>query len=79
MTEIGTDWRVVDGVVTAWYDASSLTQGAALAGRVMELSAGVPVDLRAIDPRRLGPELVVRQRHRIVVELAYRRTSRRRA
>ena len=33
MTEIGTDWRVVGGVTTAWFDAPSLIEGAALAGR----------------------------------------------
>ncbi len=47
MTEIGTDWRVVDGVATAWFDAPSLIEGAALAGRVLELSAEIVVDLRA--------------------------------
>src|SRR3954468_7813747 len=47
MTEIGTDWRVVDGVATAWFDAHSLIEGAALAGRLVELSADIAVDLRA--------------------------------
>ena len=47
MTEIGTDWRVVDGVTTAWFDAPSLIEGAALAGRIVELSAEIVVDLRA--------------------------------
>src|SRR5215831_12398328 len=47
MTEIGTDWRVVDGVATAWFDAPSLIEGAALAGRIVELSAEIVVDLRA--------------------------------
>src|SRR5689334_12424138 len=47
MTEIGTDWRLVDGVATAWFDAPSLTEGASLAGRVVELSAEIAVDLRA--------------------------------
>ena len=47
MTEIGTDWRVVDGVATAWFDAPSLIEGAALAGRIVELSAEILVDLRA--------------------------------
>jgi len=47
MTGIGTDWRVVDGVATAWFDAPSLTEGAALAGRIVELSAEIVVDLRA--------------------------------
>src|SRR4051794_41933022 len=46
MTEIGTDWRVVDGVATAWFDAPSLIEGAALAGRIVELSAEIVVDLR---------------------------------
>lgn len=47
MTDIGTDWRVVDGVATAWFDAPSLIEGAALAGRIVELSAETVVDLRA--------------------------------
>jgi hypothetical protein len=46
MAAIGTDWRVVDGVATAWFDATSLTEGAALAGRAVELSAESAVDLR---------------------------------
>src|SRR4029078_9666844 len=51
MTEIGTDWRVVDGVATAWFDAPSLIEGAALAGRIAELSAEIVVDLRATGTR----------------------------
>jgi hypothetical protein len=51
MAEIGTDWRVVDGVATAWFDAPSLTEGAALAGRIVELSAEIVVDLRATGMR----------------------------
>src|SRR5262245_46869066 len=51
MTEIGTDWRVVDGVATAWFDAPSLIQGAALAGRIVELSAEIVIDLRATGVR----------------------------
>jgi hypothetical protein len=47
MTEIGTDWRVVDGVPTAWFDAPSLTAGATLAGRIVELSAEIVIDLRS--------------------------------
>src|SRR5262245_29335520 len=47
MTEIGTDWRVVDGVATAWFDAPSLMEGAGLAGRIVERSAEIMVDLRA--------------------------------
>src|SRR5262249_19416284 len=51
MTEIGTDWRLVDGVATAWFDAPSLMEGAALAGRILELSAEIAVDLRATGMR----------------------------
>jgi hypothetical protein len=51
MTEIGTDWRVVDGVATAWFDAPSLIEGAVLAGRIVELSAEIVVDLRATGMR----------------------------
>ncbi len=51
MTAIGTDWRVVDGVATAWFDAPSLVEGAALAGRIVELSAEIVVDLRATGMR----------------------------
>lgn len=51
MTEAGADWRVVDGAVAAWFDAPSLGGGAALAGRVVGLSAGVAVDVRATGVR----------------------------
>src|SRR5215203_4450347 len=51
MTELGTDWRVVDGVATAWFDAASLVEGAALGGRVAELSPDIVVDLRATGVR----------------------------
>src|SRR5256885_16418984 len=51
MTEVGTDWRVVDGVATAWFDAPSLIEGAALAGRIVDLSAEIVVDLRATGMR----------------------------
>jgi Glyoxalase-like domain len=51
MTDIGTDWRVVDGVAAAWFDAPSLIEGAALAGRIVELSADIVVDLRATGVR----------------------------
>ena len=51
MTGIGTDWRVVDGVATAWFDASSLIDGAALAGRILGLSAEIAVDVRATGVR----------------------------
>ncbi|WP_405058730.1 hypothetical protein OG474_39200 [Kribbella sp. NBC_01505] len=45
MTRIGADWRVVDGVATAWFEAPSLIEGAALAGRIVELADAV--ELRA--------------------------------
>ena len=51
MTEVGTDWRVVDGVATAWFDVPLLIEGAAVAGRIVELSAGIVVDLRATGMR----------------------------
>ena len=51
MTEIGTDWRVVDGLVTAWFDAPSLTAGAALARPVAAVSADTTFDLRATGVR----------------------------
>jgi hypothetical protein len=57
MTEFGTDWRVVDGVATGWFDAPSMTEGAALAGRIVEVSAEIAVDLRATGVRvRLGSD-----------------------
>ena len=51
MTEIGTDWRLVNGVATAWFDAPSLIEAAELAGRIVELSAESAVDLRATGMR----------------------------
>ncbi len=48
---LGGDWRVVDGVVTAWFDAPTLSAGAALAGRVLGESPGALVDLRATGAR----------------------------
>jgi hypothetical protein len=51
MTVLGTDWRVVDGLATAWFGAPSLIEGAALAGRVVEVSAETLVDLRATGVR----------------------------
>ncbi len=47
MTALGTDWRVIDGTSAAWFDAPSLVEGAALAGRIADLSAEIVVDLRA--------------------------------
>src|SRR3954452_21117254 len=47
MTSVGTDWRVVVGVATAWFDAASLVEGCALAGRIVERSSEIAVDVRA--------------------------------
>ena len=47
MTETGTDWRLLDGVLTGWFEAPSLAEGATLAGHVVDLSADNLVDLRA--------------------------------
>jgi hypothetical protein len=51
MTQIGTDWRLVDGVTTAWFDAPSLIHAAALAGHIKELSDEIAVDVRATGVR----------------------------
>src|SRR6187200_353026 len=51
MAELGSDWRVLDGVATAWFDVPSLIQGAAPAGRIVELAAEAVVDLRATGVR----------------------------
>ena len=57
MTEMGPDWRVVDGVTTAWFDAPSMISGAALAQRIDELPAETVVDMRATGIRvRLGSD-----------------------
>ena len=48
---------MVDGVASAWFDAPSLSEGAALAGRIVDLSAESAVDLRATGIRvRLGSD-----------------------
>lgn len=51
MAEIASDWRVIDGVATAWFDTPSLIEGAALAGRVVKLSTEALVDVRAAGVR----------------------------
>lgn len=51
MGELAADWRVVDGVATAWFDARSSTEGAVLAGRVVDLSPGACVDVRTTGVR----------------------------
>ncbi|GEK20551.1 hypothetical protein CXY01_10710 [Cellulomonas xylanilytica] len=57
MAEIGTDWRMLDGVATAWFDAPSLIEAAELAGRILEVSADVAVDVRATGVRaRVGSD-----------------------
>ena len=49
--EHGTDWRLLDGVATAWFEAPSLIEGAALAGRVGQLPVEPVVDVRATGVR----------------------------
>jgi catechol 2,3-dioxygenase-like lactoylglutathione lyase family enzyme len=53
------DWRVLDAGASAWFDAPSMTVGAALVRRIVELAAatGLPdVDLRPGGVRvRIGP------------------------
>jgi hypothetical protein len=53
------DWRVLDAGASAWFDAPSMTAGAALVRRIAELTAatGLPdVDLRPGGVRvRIGP------------------------
>ena len=51
MTGLGPDWRTIEGIATAWFDAPSLSAGAALAGRVVEVSPEALVDLRATGVR----------------------------
>lgn len=51
MTGTGTEWRSVDGLPTAWFDARSLVEGAALARRTLELSPETVVDLRTTGVR----------------------------
>lgn len=46
MTWVGTDWRVLDGVASAWFDAGSLSEAASLAGDITALSQQIAVDLR---------------------------------
>ena len=51
------DWRSIDGVATAWFDTASLVEGAALAGRVVDLAPTSLVDVRATGLRvRLDSE-----------------------
>lgn len=46
MTWVGTDWRVLDGVASAWFDAGSLSDAASLAKDIAALSQQIAVDLR---------------------------------
>ena len=55
MTRTRNGWRDVDGVATAWFDASSLAEGAALAALVVDLAPSAMVDVRTSGLRvRLG-------------------------
>lgn len=46
MATLPPDWRVVNGDVSAWFDAPSLIDSAALAGRIAELPADLSIDVR---------------------------------
>lgn len=46
MADLGTDWRLIDGTATAWFDAASLAAAARLAGRIDSSSS--EIDLRAM-------------------------------
>lgn len=46
MTQITPQWRVLDGALTAWFDTGSLSDSAALAGRILDLSPRASLDLR---------------------------------
>jgi hypothetical protein len=45
------DWQVIDGVTTAWFETASLGDGVALAGRIVESSPEIVVDVRAFGVR----------------------------
>jgi hypothetical protein len=62
ITVIGPDWRVVDGVATAWFDAPSLIEGAALAGRIVELSAEIVVGKKSMAPHSQCSDFSLSQR-----------------
>ncbi|MEQ1874051.1 MAG: VOC family protein [Ilumatobacteraceae bacterium] len=51
MAQMGPDWRLIDGIATAWFDARSLSEGAALARCIVELSGEIVVDVRATGTR----------------------------
>ena len=53
MRALGPDWRVVDGAALTWFEAPSLIEGAALAGRVEDLSPEIAIDVRATGARVL--------------------------
>jgi len=51
MTALPPEWRVVDGVASAWFEAPSLIEGAALAARVVEQVPETAIDLRTTGVR----------------------------
>ena len=51
MTAIGSDWRVVEGVVTTWFDAPSLSAAAALGTYITGLAPSAAIDLRSAGVR----------------------------
>jgi len=44
-------WRVVDGAISAWFEAPSQSEGAALVSRIAEVADELDVDLRATGVR----------------------------
>lgn len=50
----GTDWRVIDGVATAWFDAPTLLEGSELARRVLAVADGALLDVRSTGVRVRG-------------------------
>ena len=70
MTEFATHWRRLDGRATAWFEAGSLLEGAALARRIVDLAPGSAIDLRASGLRvRLGSDASAEAVSRAAAEL----------
>lgn len=51
MSGVQREWRVLDGVRTAWFETSSLTESAAVAGHVAETTPEALIDLRVTGVR----------------------------
>jgi hypothetical protein len=55
-TALHEDWRVVGGEVSAWFEAPSLTEGAALVERVADLAPDLDLRARGVRVRVSSPE-----------------------